>query len=76
VSKWTKVDEYHWRLGRYFVNRARVFDDWIFLGVFKAYEGAAVEIVSPERRFNFEDAARDCMAHAKSLNPQQRRHAA
>ena len=75
MSKWTRVDEYHWRLGRYYVNRARVLDDWIFLGVFKAHEGAHAELVSPERRFNFEDAARDCMAHAKG-NSEQRPEAA
>jgi hypothetical protein len=80
VSKWTSVDEYHWRLGRYFVNRALAYDlnpigHWVYLGAFKAHEGAAPDLVSPERRHKFEDAARDCMAHAKG-NSEQRPEAA
>ena len=49
MSKWTSVDEYHWRLGRYFVNRALAYDlnpigHWVYLGAFKAHEGAAPDL--------------------------------
>jgi hypothetical protein len=81
VSKWTKVDDYYWRLGRYTVCRALVFVEnplgaWVYQGWFKASPDADAEIVSPERRHRFEDAARDCMAHAKSHSPEQRQQAA
>ena len=81
MSKWTSVDEYHWRLGRYYVCRSLVYDldpsgSWVHLAWFKPNEDTVAELISPERRLKFEDAARDCMAHAKSLSPQQRPEAA
>lgn len=82
-SQWQPVDQYHWRhmTGRYFVERSRVGDRWIYLAWYKppkapgAKSTPIAECISPERRLRFEDAASDCAARYKH-HQQQRRKAA
>lgn len=80
-SPWQPVDQYHWRhmTGRYFVERSRVGDEWIYLAWHKPPKpegeqyALVAECVSPERRLSFRAAADDCAAHHRK---QQRREAA
>jgi hypothetical protein len=76
--RWTKsADELSWirACGRYTVSRSLSFDrnpagEWVYLAHFRRYDMDCGEwtsdVVSPERRYSFEDAVKDAGAHIRS----------
>lgn len=82
-SPWDQASAYHWRhmTGRYFVERSRVLDAWIYLAWHKppkapgAKHEPIAECISPERRTSFQAAANDCAAHHRQQQQQRQRAA-
>jgi hypothetical protein len=75
--KWIKSpDESHWHreCGRYYVCRSLAFDrnpegHWVHLAWFKQAADVLGELISPERRDTFKEAAADCAVHVRAHKP-------